>query len=271
MTQVEQGGGWLIVATGIAILLLVALVSLRTISRGKAEVKMTDTVIALIPVVVALFATGQIARLTVGPEGVAVERTREAILEAAATSVSGPNGGLSPIEPEPLETFGKSGTDKIAEYAQRGIQGLTFQVGGSYVADIMQQYVVRLSDSPQFRFIVLVDGERFYGMIEAGKLMAFVGRYAETQDRTDWKTIERWIEDEPEQFRALSGFVGHEMALPHDTNKRVALQRLQDMDTDWLPVLDNKGRLAGTVDQARLTASLILEVAGQLEQPETSR
>ena len=53
-------------------------------------------------------------------------------------------------------------------------------------------------------------------MIEAGKLMAFVGRDAETQDRTDWKTIERWIEDEPEQFRALSGFVGRPIETKHE-------------------------------------------------------
>ena len=131
MTASNDGSGWLLLSTGLAVLLLVALVSLRTFSRGNAEVKITDAVVAVIPVIVALFATGQISRLTIGPEGVAVERTRDAILEAAGSSVSGPGGGLSPIKPEPLQTSTKGGRDRISEYVQQGIQGLTFQIGGT--------------------------------------------------------------------------------------------------------------------------------------------
>ena len=105
-----DGSEWLLLAAGIAAVLVVGLVLLRTLSNGKAEVKMTDAVIALIPIVVALFATGNITKLVVGPEGVTVERAARAIMNAAASAVK---TQINRIEPEPVATDEKAGISRI--------------------------------------------------------------------------------------------------------------------------------------------------------------
>jgi hypothetical protein len=45
---------------------------------------------------------------------------------------------------------------------------------------------------------------------------------------------------------------------------------MEQLGTDWLPVLDQGGRLVGVIDRSRLTASLILDVANQLQASEAS-
>lgn len=259
----DAGTFWLLLSGGIAAALLIALVLLRTLSRGRAEVKVTDAIIAVLPIVVALFATGKITKLVIGPEGVTVERTREAILDAASSGVAS-DGALARIEPEPLEAAAKGGTGRISEYAARNVQALTFQVGGLYVAEIIEAYLTQLSQNRGFRYVVLIEDDRFYGIIEAGVLLAYVGEESTGPDAPDWPMIERWIEGDPKAFRNLAGFVGADGALPPDINKRDALQRLNELDRDWLPVVDAEGHLAGIVDRSRLTASLILDVADQL-------
>ena len=261
-----EGTVWLLVATGIAAALLVGLVLLRSLTDGRAEVKVTDAVIALLPVVIALFATGKITKLVVGPEGVTVERAREAILGAATSAVTDQVDAIDRIKPEELEVAAKGGVGRIAEYVARGIQALTYQVGARYVPEIMEQYFHRLTQSPRFRYMILVDGDRFFGMMEAGKLVAFVDEEAARRgDAPGWADIRHWIENDPDRFSTLAGFVSADHALPSGATKRQALQRLEDEDRDWLPVTDGQGSLIGIVDRSRLTASLILDVAGRLE------
>jgi CBS-domain-containing membrane protein len=56
-----------------------------------------------------------------------------------------------------------------------------------------------------------------------------------------------------------------DMALSVDVTKRDALARLEEADLDWLPAVSGDGRFAGIIERSRLTASLILDVAAQLE------
>jgi hypothetical protein len=40
---------------------------------------------------------------------------------------------------------------------------------------------------------------------------------------------------------------------------------MEKLDADWLPVVNADGAFSGVVDRSRVTASLILDVAAQLE------
>ena len=263
----EQASGdgtiWVLVAAVASVALLAGLVLLRT--RTKAEVKLTDAAIALIPLIAVLLATGKINKLVVGPEGVTVETAREAILDAAGQSV---DAQIERIEPEPVEAASKRGVDKIPEYLARGIQALTFQISARYVPDIMAAYFRELSTSPSFRYMVLVEPDgRFYGIMDARKLRSLVepsdGGFGGRD--LNWDMIRNWIADDPTAFAELPSFVPAGAALPADASKRAALTRLQEEDRDWLPAVDEEGRFTGVVDHARLTAGLILDVADRLE------
>ena len=77
----------------VAVALILGLVILRGKSDGKFDVKLTDAAIAGIFVVLWLLLSGQISKLVVGSEGVTVETTRQAILDASAQKY--PNRSIS--------------------------------------------------------------------------------------------------------------------------------------------------------------------------------
>lgn len=258
---------WTALGAGISAALLIGLVLLRTLTDGKAEVKLTDAAIALIPIVIVLFATGKISKLVVGPEGVTVESAGDAILTAVDRSV---DAQVSIIDPEPVDAAGKGGIALIPEYLARGLQALTFEIGLRYVPEIMATYFRELTKSPRFRYVVLLEpgGERFFGIVDAGKLVSLVAQRSGRRDpfeADDWKPLRDMIDQSPQDFLELPGFIGMDMALSVDVTKRDALARLEEADLDWLPAVSGDGRFAGIIERSRLTASLILDVAAQLE------
>lgn len=63
----------------------------------------------------------------------------------------------------------------------------------------------------------------------------------------------------------LPGFIGLQHALNKQTDKRQALQQMEALNMDTLPVVQVNERFAGIVDRSRLTASLLIDVANNLE------
>jgi hypothetical protein len=68
-----------------------------------------------------------------------------------------------------------------------------------------------------------------------------------------------------EALARLPGFIGRQHALNEQTDKRQALQRMEVLNLDTLPVVQEKERFSGIVDRSRLTASLLIDVANNLE------
>ncbi|WP_456403406.1 hypothetical protein, partial [Hydrogenimonas sp.] len=61
------------------------------------------------------------------------------------------------------------------------------------------------------------------------------------------------------------GFIALENAITEKTDKRSALQLMDRLDRDFLPVVDETKRFVGVVKRSRLTASLIVDVANRIE------
>jgi len=68
-----------------------------------------------------------------------------------------------------------------------------------------------------------------------------------------------------DRISALPGFVTVDRALRPDADKRIALEQMENLNVDWLPVVDANRFFTGVVERSRLTASLILDVANRLE------
>jgi CBS-domain-containing membrane protein len=56
-----------------------------------------------------------------------------------------------------------------------------------------------------------------------------------------------------------------ESAVTEKTDKTQALQLMESLNVDTLPVIDKNRRFVGIVNRSRLTASLIVDVAKELK------
>jgi CBS domain-containing protein len=255
-----------IVAGMIGFIVLAGLVLLRGLTGGRVEVKLADAAIAIIPVVLVLLATGQIQKLAIGTEGITIETTREAILKASATSIS---GQVSPLPVAPIEIAGKGGVGEIPGLIARGVQALEFRLGaGFYVGQAIEEFLKQLTQHPAFRFVVVTNPDgTLFGVMDARKLaqvlaLRTVGigwnEFADILNRNDAAAFGK--------LGPATGFVPRAQAVTKTADKHDALERMEKLAADWLPVVDERGRFAGVVDRSRLTASLILDVTTRLQQ-----
>ncbi len=67
------------------------------------------------------------------------------------------------------------------------------------------------------------------------------------------------------ELSKLPGFVGDDNVVKQSTSKRNALAKMEEVNTDILPVVNEEGRFIGTVGRSKLTAGLILAVTDKLK------
>jgi CBS domain-containing protein len=150
---------------------------------------------------------------------------------------------------------------------QRKVEALEFRLGhGGYYAPAIKTYFEALSGSSYLRAVVidLPDGKLF-GIYHAADLIGYL-RVAGEQG---YAQLQQFLNSGSAAAQAelakLPGFVGAEHAVTAGTSKRDALERMEKVKADSLPVVDEQKRFVGTVDRSQLTASLILAVSDKLE------
>ena len=174
-----------------------------------------------------------------------------------------------------------------------------------YVAEAVRVYLETLTQNPKFRYLALVTHEgQLFGAIDARRLSAWLdggGIIAPENNRAEWLAEMRRQLNATEGLKGIPtamvttssmatealtpwnlfidavkkantgllenipGFVPGAQAITRETTKRVALQRMSDLGADWLPVVDPKGQLTGSVDRTQLTASVVLDIAANFE------
>jgi len=252
------------VASVVTIVVLIAVVAVRTISRGNVQVTLNDAIIAAIAAGLTLLMSGFISKLVVGTGGVTIETTKMAILNAGAQSVA---AQVSPLPVAPFQQAEKEGLSQLPSFVQQRLEGLDFDLGGGgYIPDITQQYLETLGKYPWFRGMVLrVDNGKLLGIIEVRTLLTLIG---DQSSGVTFEKLVRWINngapEDREQLARLPGFVSSSNAVTKGSDKRDVLEKMEKLRSDWLPVVDEQGRLVGTVERARLVSSLILDVMNRL-------
>ena len=243
----------------IAALALIAAVAIRGLSHGRVEIKLNDAIIAAIAAGLTLLISGRISKFVVGSEGLTVETAREAILSASASPIG---DQVTPLPVEGVEEAMKGSVSAIPQLIERQVQALDLMLGGQYVPDAMKQYLQTLTKYPFFRFVVLVKPDHaMYGIYDASKLTARLdAQDAGFLDFVNW--VARGNEAELAQ---LPGFLPPDAAVTRQSDKRDVLEKMEQMNAEWLPVLSEQGKLDGIVSRSRLTASMIIEVADKLK------
>jgi hypothetical protein len=251
----------------IGIGLLIVSLMLRVFTQGKYEIKTIDLVFIILPLLFVGVATGKLRGLDLF--GVKADLS-ELWAKAADTQIE-QQVSTVPISPvsdaiEMIQTAEKRGVNDIPRLIEQRTQALAFRLGmGGYYGQAIRRYFEDLYGSSYLRYVVVnhADG-RLFGVYDADDLIA----YLRTLGEAGYAEFERMLnagDEQAQQWLArLPGFVGAEHAVTPGISKRAALQAMEDLDQDALPVTDAAGHLVGTVERAKLTSSLILAVTERL-------
>jgi CBS domain-containing protein len=241
-----------ILAVVVVIALVAGLALLRARTGNKLDIKSSDIVFALVPVALWMLLTGKITELTVGDVKIVT-----AIREASASPVK---NQVTPLPVADVRMDPKEGVGEIPALLRRKTEALSFRLGhGGYYGPAIAEYLVRLSQSPSFRYVVITEADgKFLGMIDSRQISALLSgpggqgadEFAAYLNRNDAQAILR-----------MPGIVPREKAITKTTDKRQALMHMESLDVQTLPVVDEGGRFVGIVDRSKLTASILIEIS----------
>ena len=248
-------------------ILVIASLFLRVQSGGRYEFKTGDLVFLVIPLLLVSLATGKIKGLDLfgvkaDLSALWVEAAQAKIEKQVAPAASASVQDVVHI----MEMGAKGGTPDLQRLLQRRVEALEFRLGFGYNGSAIQAYFDALSGSSQLRSIVVnnQDGTLF-GMYLAGDLIGYLRVTREQGYAELGQRLNRGDETSRAELRKLPGFVGAEHAITASTSKRESLARMEQLNVDSLPVVDNGRRFVGTVDRGKVTASLILAVTDKVE------
>jgi hypothetical protein len=251
----------------IGIGLLIVSLMLRVFTQGKYEIKTIDLAFIILPLLFVGVATGKLRGLDLF--GVKADLS-ELWAKAADTQIE-QQVSTVPISPvtdaiEMVQTAEKRGVNEIPRLIEQRTQALAFRLGmGGYYGTAIKKYFDDLYGSSYLRYVVVnhADGSLF-GIYDAADLIAYLRTLGEAGYAEFERMLNRGDEPAREWLARLPGFISAEHAVTPETSKRAALQAMEDLDQDALPVTDPAGRLVGTVERAKLTSSLILAVTERL-------
>ena len=250
-------------------LVLIAVVGVRTYTDGKIEVKLTDAAIAIIAAGLMLFMTGRISKLGISSSGVTVETTREIILAASAQPIANQVSKVSStaLPVVNVDVALKGGVGDIPALVRREVPALEFVLGNNgYVGLAIQQYLETLVKYPFFRFVVILKNDKsLFGMIDGRKMLGILqDPNSELRFDTFARALNQGGAAEQAMLTKLQGFLPVSAAVTRSSDKTDALEKMEKVGSDWLPVVGENNKFDGLVERSRVTASLILDVTNQL-------
>jgi Mg/Co/Ni transporter MgtE len=79
--------------------------------------------------------------------------------------------------------------------------------------------------------------------------------------------IAKWLNGKNvTELKTLPGFIPAENALDSKTDRQKALEQMNALDVQTIPVVDAAKKFVGVVDRSKLTASILTDVAAKVEQ-----
>ncbi|UCE06893.1 MAG: CBS domain-containing protein, partial [bacterium] len=192
-------------------------------------------------------------------------KIQTAFLEASRTPITNQVTPLKQLPVESVRMDAKRGVEEIPRLISSKTEALYFELGyGRYYGPAIEQYLTRLSEYPFFKYITIRDSDRkFIGMADAKELNMIFSDYNAGFSSHDFA---RWInESEIASLSKLPGFVSAKDAIKKDTDKQTVLEKMEKLNIEILPVIDEQDRFSGIVDRSRLTASLIIDVANKVK------
>jgi hypothetical protein len=275
------------IALALFLIFLTGLVWLRARSDNRIDIKNADVVLALVPVALWLFLTGKIQEFGFGEVKIVA-----AFKTAAKESVDKQLSKVLPVEA--VRVSAKGGTNEIQRAIDEKSRALSFTLGrGNYYSgSAISEYLDRLTEYPYLRYLVLNNSDgTFFGLADArqtAEILRSASRpRAEPANLTDSlhefeqrsiggaeprlsaQKLADWLNaGSKAELETLPGFIPAASALDQKTDRQKALERMNTLDVQTIPVVDENRRFAGIVDRSKLTASILTEVAAKVQRPE---
>jgi hypothetical protein len=249
-------------SVGSFVLILVVLVLLRAKS-SRFEVKPADIVVAVVPVVVFLLVTGKLQKFEIGEGGVKIET---AFVKASASTIESQVTPLSGLTVEALRLNPKMAVSELPRLVESETEGLTFRIGhGGYWGPAIAEYFVTLSRQPFLKYVIIENPDgTFFGLANARPLAEFFELRFQAPITAD--QFAKWLNSsDTKALTQLPDFIGAGDAVSQETDKYQALLKMETLNVDRLPAVNEKKHFVGMVDRSRLTASLLIDVANNLK------
>jgi hypothetical protein len=249
-TPVAAIGGFLVI--------LVLLVLLRAKTGNKLDIKSSDIVLALVPIGLWLFLSGKVQEFAFGDFKIVA-----AIKEASKSPVGAQVTALPVVS---LQIDAKSGVDQISNLIAKKSEALSFRLGhGGYYGPAISEYMNRLTQYPFLRYVIISDADgNFFCLADARQLAAWLRESYNFDD-----DFARWLNSgDKSQLSQLPGFIAADQAMMKASNRRRALQLMDSLDVQTLPVIDEQQQFVGVIDRSKLTASMLIDIADRVEAPQ---
>jgi hypothetical protein len=247
----------LLIVIFVAVIILI--VMLRSVTGGRWDIRNTDIMIALIPIAFWLILSGKVKVLEFG--GFKIEAAFAEAAEAAITEQ------VEEIPVDVVEMGAKGGVGEIPWLIERKVEALVLTLGhGGYYGPAIEEYLVELTAFPFLKYLVINNEDgTFFGMVDARILAALI-----TSDQRslpyNLRDMANWLnESDRGALEQLPGFLSAEFTTQKGDEKKAVLERMEDLGTEKLPVVDDGDRFVGMVDRSRLSTSLIVEVAAKVK------
>jgi hypothetical protein len=235
--------------------LLAFVVVIRSKWGSKLEVKNSDIVLALIPIALWLFGTGEVKEVAFGDLKIS-----KAIKEASSKPVE---KQVTQLPVEEVKVGKKTTVDKIPRLIQDKTQALGFKLGyGRYSGDAIEKYLSSMIQFPFFKYVIITNPDgRFFGIIEARLLHGLITQKVITSIQfADWLNSANTNE-----LLNVTGLLSSKNALNKSSDKLRALNDMDRLDLQVLPVVSDDGSLFGIVDRSKLTASIIADISNKID------
>lgn len=281
MTEWIRDHSWVLAPAFIVVLAVI--IWIKTRFAGKVEIKPVDVGIALIPFILWMATAGIFKKVEV--PGILTFETADAIVSAAAAPIE---LQVSKMPVTAVKTDAKEGVGRIPQMIESGTQVLSFRLDYSgYYGPAIWMYFNYLLTSPSFKYVVITESNgSLFGLYEAARLTAVLNPDNNDELLKEFplrpfrgtpseQMVPKWtafataiIRSDKDKLQRYPGFVPVLMAVKPGADKKRVLEQMERESLDWLPVViqeDGIYRYQGIVERSRLTASLILDVATQLE------
>ena len=218
--------------------------------------------VAVLPVVVFLLVTGKLQKFEIGEGGVKIET---AFVNAQASVIASQVTPLVGLPSEPIRLDPKRGVEEIPQLIERKTEGLLFRLGhGGYWGPAIDEYFMLLARQPFLKYLVIENPDgTFFALSNAREL---IGVFQAERPPYMAKDFAEWLNTaNRKELARLPGFIASKHAVTKETDKDQALRRMEALNMDTLPVVDDNRHFAGIVNRSRLTASLLIDVAENLK------
>ncbi len=248
-----------ITALAIFIVIIAIMILLRIKVLKNTEIKQTDILIAIIPVILWLLLTGKITEFEFGDL-----KVQTAFLEASTSPIT---RQITPLKlpVRSLSMDPKRGVEQIPRLIESRTEALLFELGyGRYYGPAIEEYLIQLCDYSFFKYIIIVDAQqKFVGLVDAKQLNA---TFTSSNPGFNSRDFANWINNnQTNALLRLPGLIMSENAIRKEMNKQTVLEKMEILNIDLLPVINEENKFVGIIERSRLTASLIIEVANKVK------